>query len=80
MAEVTARERADAVMAKYADRMKVGEGVSAPPPQWANELRDDIENAINAAVSGEPVAKPAKAPVTHMPATGSHASDTRARK
>jgi len=51
MADVTARERADAVLAKYEDRAKhdIAEehAGSAGLPQWWGELRQDIENAIN---------------------------------
>jgi hypothetical protein len=77
-----ADKRAADIIAKHRKRMD--EWMSAPEgdddeAEWraiTSEMQSDIANAINAAIAEvlarEPVepAKPERAPVTHMPATG----------
>ncbi len=95
MAAIDAQKRGDDVIEKYRKRMDDWSAVDAPksPDEFdaiVSELRDDIVNAINAAVNEVQVeAADAKAKAdakaaphepktrpatTHMPATGVHAS------
>ncbi len=93
-ASMTPEMRAASIVEKYHARAS-GEGVDARLPEWLGELRADIANAIHAALSehmadgelglrtmakAEPEPRKVRAPVTHMPATGSHAKPAHAHK
>ncbi len=76
MANVTARERADAIVAKHRDEffgLASGEPATVEDvTNFLSHLRDDIENAINAMPidAAEDEAPPRKRNTTHMPSSG----------
>ncbi len=83
MADVKARERADAIIAKHGDEVRnfaVNTGTFEDVNNFLSHLRDDIENAINAMpIEAEDDAPARKRNPAHMPSSG-HDKHSAARK